>query len=214
MTPTELVTAARNKYNAVGDSLWSDAELYGLFYEACQELAIESELIQGRDTSITTVASTQRYSYPTRFIAIKRVEYDGRKLVKIDDRDADAVNLYQSDISTGTPAYYWHWNDEIYLYPTPDAAATVTIYGYKEHSEIEASTTIQIPTIFQRDLVDYVAAEMAVKDENYEMAQHYQQKWELAKMKVKRWVAKRKRGDSFASVKIEDAAPMSIVGIR
>jgi hypothetical protein len=215
MTPTELVTAARNKYNAVGDSLWSDSELYGLFYEACQELAVESELIQCKDTSITTVASTKAYDYPDHVISIKRVEYDGTKLYRIDDRDADQLNNYGSASGvTGTPRQYWIWNEQIYLEPTPDAAATLTVYGYKDHTAITAATTMQVPEVFHMDLVNYVAAEMAVKDENYQMAAQYQNKWEMSKQKVKRWVAKRRRGDTFAAVKDENAMPVSYIGAR
>ena len=43
MTPTEIMTRARTRYNAVGDKFFSDAELLDGIYEASMELAIETE---------------------------------------------------------------------------------------------------------------------------------------------------------------------------
>src|ERR1041385_5258558 len=116
MSPTDIETAVRNKYNAVGDSFWSQAEIFGLIHEACQELAVETECIPAKDATSSTVAGTKAYSYPTRFIAIKRLEWNGQKLFKVDDRDADGLNLYNSAVTvSGNPQHYWIWNNQVYL---------------------------------------------------------------------------------------------------
>lgn len=46
MTPTQILTSARNKYNAVGDSFWSDDELLGILYDACVEMTDDADMIE------------------------------------------------------------------------------------------------------------------------------------------------------------------------
>jgi len=213
MTPTQIEDAARRKYNSVGDSFWSSDEILGLLYEACLELAVECELIEAKDATTSTVASTKAYSFPTRFIAIKRMEYNGQKLFKISDRDADAINLFNSAVTpSGTPQHYWVWNEQFYLEPTPDGVGTLTVYGYKEPAAITAQSTLEIPSLFHFDCVNYIVSEMCAKDENLSTAQYYMGKWMAAKAKAKRWKQKRKRTDSFAHVIDEGSTPVSLIG--
>lgn len=213
MTPAQIEDAARRKYNAVGDSLWSSEEILGLLYEACQELALECNLIEGKDATTSTVASTQAYSLPTRFTSIQRVEYAGVKLFKVSAREADTLNTFSTVVAaSGTPQHYWVWNSQIYLEPTPDAVGVLTFYGYKEPNTITAASTLEIPTAFHMDSVNYIVSEMCAKDENFQMASYYLEKWTSAKAKAKRWKQKQKRTDSFGHVHNEDTLPTSWLG--
>jgi DNA-binding transcriptional regulator/RsmH inhibitor MraZ len=215
MTPTEIETAARRKYNSVGDTFWAQAEIMDLMYEAAQELAVECELIEGKDATASTVASTKAYDFPDLFIAVKRLEWNGSKLFKIEDRGADSLNLYNSAVTvTGNPQHYWIWNNQVYLEPTPASAQTLTFYGYKEHDAITVASTLAIPTIFHMGLTDAIVAEMCAKDENFSMAAYFMAKWEKTKSKAKRWKQKAKRTDSFANVIDEESRPASLIGAQ
>jgi len=159
-----------------------------------------------RSYTTSTVAGTQSYEQPTNAIMIKRITYEGAKLAAIDFRDDDAITGFDQDTTDqGTPAYYYTWNETIYLRPIPSAVGTLAIYSINEPSAVSATSTLEIPTQFHNDITDYVVAMMAAKDSNTSLARFYIDRWEKKKMDAKRWLQKRKRKDSFAVVKDEDS---------
>lgn len=213
MTPTEIETSARNRYNSIGDSFFSSEEILALMWDACLDITRECNLIE-RVYTTSTVASQQEYAYPTSTISIKRITYDGKKLKPITMREDDAITgLNQSTTSEGTPQYYFVWNDTIYLRPIPSSVATLKIFTYNEPSVLTISSTLEIPTQFHMDIVDYIVSEMAAKDSNLQFAKYYADKWERSKLDIKKWQRKRLRGDSFASVQDEDQLIEGYLGI-
>ena len=70
MTPSQIETAARRKYNAVGDSLWSTEEIFGLIDAAQLDSCSEGMLIEKIFTS-STVADQEEYDEPDNVVQIK-----------------------------------------------------------------------------------------------------------------------------------------------
>jgi hypothetical protein len=213
MTPSEIETAARNKYNSTGDSFWSSNEIYGLIYEAELEMARDAINIENI-YSTSTVIGQQTYSVPDNCISIKRIEYNGAKIERITLREDDSITNLQSDITTsGEPIYYFEWNGLIYLRPLPSAVGTLRIFTYDKPTEVTtASQTIEIPAQFHRDLVNFVVREMALKDQNGNTANFYAALWQNALKQAKAWNKKRKRGDEFQVVKNMDDMAKSVLG--
>lgn len=212
MTPAEIETAARRKYNSDGDSFWNTDEIMGLIYEGELEMARESINIEKTYTT-SSVIGQHSYSQPTNSISIKRIEYDGAKLERITFREDDTItNLKSTITATGTPIYYYEWSGLIYLRPTPDAVKTIKIFSYDMPQAVSSSTTLEVPVQFHRDLVNYVVKEMALKDQNYNSADRYQAMWDKALVKVKTWTRRRKRGDEFQTVKNADDSAGTILG--
>jgi len=214
MTPTEFIEACRNKYKAVGDNFYSDAEILDLLYQSEMEMAKFALTIEkDPNTSITTVSGTRAYSMPTRCLAIKRITYNGGKLKKISDREDDELTVYdESTTSTGTPLYYWIWGEKIYLRPIPDDAKTLTVYFYGEPDIITVSDSIETPSRFHMDLTDGVVSGMCYKDENYPSGDRYRKKFESNLVEARKWQQKRKRADGFNVVKNEEEMVSTILG--
>jgi len=215
MTPAQVEEYARRRFNAVNETTYyTQDELFKIIYDGERELALEALVIEAKDTSTTTVDGTRNYSFPTNLIAIYRIEYNGNKLQKVDFRDDDRLTLDNAtSTATGTPQYYQEWNDTVYLRPIPNAAQTLTIYGYQEPTLLTtASTTLSVPTRFHMDLVDYVSIFLAAKEKDYEGAEWYRQRWEQSKLRAIQWQKRRRRTDSFASVKDEESMSRTIVG--
>lgn len=214
MTPAQVEQAARRRYNAENSTFWSQDEVFKVIYEGEQILATEELVIEGRDTSTSTVNGTRAYSKPSLFIAIKRLEYDGQRLKRIDEREDDMLTLNNAGTTeTGTPQYYSEWADSVYLRPIPDAAETLTIYGYKEATLLTtASTTLSVPSYCHTALINYVAAIMAAKDQRWDQYDRFMSAWEGDRMRIRAWVAKRKRTDAFAVVKDEESQAVTILG--
>lgn len=214
MTPAQLVEQARRRYNAYGDSYWSEDELIQLVYEAEMILATEAKVIEDKDTSITTVSGTRTYSVPSGTIGIKRVEYDGYKLKPIDQREDDALTLNNSDTtSTGTPQYYFEFAGTLYLRPIPDDAQTLTLFRFAEPDALTtSSTTLSTPTRCHIHICDFILSVMTMKDGNFDVSDRYQARWEKYVERERRTTQKRKRADGFATVKDEESLAETILG--
>lgn len=179
MTPTELETYTRQRYNAVGDNFFSQSEMFNYFYEAQIQLAQKAMCIRSVYTT-TSVISQRVYDFPTNAIAIVRVEYDGERIFPNDFIDDDAQTGNNPDETvTGRPQYYQQWGQEVYLRPTPSASSlTIKIYSYDMPSVPTASGTLDVPTRYHTKLSDYALYLMAIKDKNYAQADRYQRTWE------------------------------------
>lgn len=212
MTPIEIETAARNKYNSIGDTFFSSSEIMQLIYEACVDLATEAMTIERLYTT-STVVGQQDYTYPSEAIALKRITYNGTKLKPVTMREDDALTiLNQSTTEQGTPAYYFIWDEVIYLRPIPSTIGTLRIYSFNEPQAVNSTSVLEVPTMFHKDIVNYVVSEMCEKDENDTFAQRYFMKWEKGVEKAKRWTARKKRGDSFSTVQDEESLAETILG--
>ena len=203
MTPTEIETSARNKYNSIGDSFFSTSEILDYMWEGCLELTREAKLIERVYTSSTVIAQ-QEYSYPTTTMSIKRITYEGRKLLPIDFVQDDSITGFNAATTAqGNPQYYFEFNETIYLRPIPSAVGTLKIFSYNEPEKILTTSVLEIPVQFQSSLVNFIVSEMAAKDSNFSASKHYSDRWEKAKLDIKKWQRLRLRGDSFSTVKDE-----------
>lgn len=213
MTPAQIETAARRKYNSASSSFYSAAEIYDLIYQAELEIARETRMLEGYTTT-TSTASTQTISFPTGVLEIKRVEYNGAKLQRIDFREDDAITLLNSSTTaTGTPLYYFEWNDTIYLRPIPDTSSvTIKIYYYKMPTAVTTSSqTLEVPALFHMCIADFVAGELAAKDVQFDIAQYYRGLWYDRHLPaMRKWVAKKKTGDAYKVVKDEESLASTV----
>ena len=212
MTPAELLTYARQCYNADSDSIFSDAEGYKHIWAAQTELARETNCIENVYTT-TTTASQQEYSLPSLAIAVKRITYAGVKLAPISFMQDDVLTLSnQSTTATGTPQYYAVWNRSIYLRPIPSATGTLKIWTYNAPDETVSGGAIDVPEAYHLMLSNYVLWRMAAKDQNYDAAEYWRTMWKEALADAKRHVKKQNRGDAFQQVVDEAQFPVTVIG--
>lgn len=212
MTPEDLVLYAKQQYNAVTDTFFSDAELYTGVYDAQIQLALETNCIRNVYSTSTAVGQ-QEYTRPSNAISIKRITYNGLKLVKISDREDDQLTIFnQATTATGTPCYYWEWSTTLLLRPTPDAIGTLKIYSYDMPQVVAAGGTIDVPSRYHTYLANYLLARMCLKDKNFTAASQFSQLWEKNITDVKRIEQKLLRGDAFAHVIPEEQLPPTLVG--
>lgn len=212
MTPTEIVEYARQQYNAVGDTFFSDAELYRHIFQAQMELAMKAGCIKSVYTT-TTVASTQEYSRPTNAIVIKRITYNGVKLAPITMREDDAITFSnQTTTASGTPAYYFEWGSSIFLRPVPDGAQTLKMWTIDKPQTVTATSTLDVPDRYHYAIADYLTWRIALKDKNVALAKEYQAGWERALLEAVKHERKRLRGDSFYGIQDNEQLAETVIG--
>lgn len=212
MTPGDVVTFARQKYNAATDDFFTDSEMYTAIYAAQMELAMETKCIR-KVYSTTTVIGQQEYQRPTNAFSIKRITYNGLKLYKITDREDDAITLNnQTTTATGSPQYYSEWDTALELRPVPDTVNALKIYTFDMPGAVSAITTLDVPTRYHPFLAEYLVSQMATKDKNFQAAAQYAQMWAKRVQDAKRYEQKFLRGDAFSHVLDEENLPVTIVG--
>lgn len=205
MNATTLEEYCRQRYNAVNDTFFSQAELWKAMEEGQMELATKARVIRGVYSS-TSVASQREYDYPTRAISIARIEYDGAKLEPISWDEDDKVTLGDTDTTdTGTPAFYTLWNDIIYLRPTPSTdSLTIKVYTYDRPRALSSGDlTLDIPIEYHYDLSYFVLHYMAIKDTNPKMADYYVKQWDKVIENALSWQRKKERGNRMRRVQTE-----------
>lgn len=175
MTVSEFENEARRLGDFESDTFISSSEIYKAIEAVCQEILAIIGLIETEDTSITTVASTQEYDYPTRMEFVERVRYDGDDLQKIGFREWD-IDKGSTD-PEGTPRKFVIWNKKLYLVPTPDEAKTLTIFGYSRHEDVSAATTIAIPEILHHRMINKIVYRLLMKDKDYQGAKFFLDEW-------------------------------------
>jgi hypothetical protein len=198
LSVSDIMTRARQRYNAVGDDFFSDQMLRDLIFDGQSILAKEGWVIEKTFTT-TSVADTREYAYPATTLAIKEIRYDNLMLEKVKLRNDPKTS---STDPTGKPAEYALWNDTIILFPTPDTSTeTIQIRVYSYPSDVTSNTSaIDVPEEYKEDLVNYLLMWMALKDQNTPLADRYQRSWEDAVVRAKKQRRKRLRGDSNTRV--------------
>ncbi len=217
MTPSELETAARQMYNAVGDNNWSSPEIMTLIYGGCLELVRECGLVIEKRYTTTSTAGVGEYSYPTNATGIKRITFDGKKLAEITMRQDDSLTLEnQLTTAVGSPTYYYVWSGVIYLRAIPETAGTLTLFTTSNPQPVTATSVLEVPDNAHLMLRDYVVSEMAAKDLNFKMADYYRNLWGNPntghKAEFRRFLRRNKRADAFAVVQVEELLPYGSMG--
>lgn len=200
---TELITYARQQYNAVGDTFFSDDEARLEIYQAQMELAKETKCIRSVFTT-TSVSSQQTYAFPTAALEIKRVTFNGDK-VRPDSLENVLDLTSSTGAATGTPYIYAIWNETLYFGPIPNAAQTIQIFSINEPGTITSSATaLEVPSRYQAELVEFVLWKWCLKDKNYQGATLHQTLWQKCVDRAKAYERLMLRGNGFSIVRNED----------
>lgn len=213
MTPLGIEEAARRMLNATSSSFWSREEIIeNYLYFATLEMSTKTRCIENRYTT-SSVASQQEYAVPSRMISIYRVEYNSVKLMPISRLQLDSINYSTASTTTGTPQYYYYFDDVIGLYPVPSAASvTIKTYSFDEHSAITGASTLEIPTQYHHYLVMGTAYYMSLKELGHPNTERLRVTWERGLTDVLHAQRLRNR-DNLSSVLREETLPGTLLGV-
>lgn len=214
MTPTAIETAARRRLNAISSSFWSSAEVIeDCLYFALMELCTRAKVYEVTATT-TSVASTQAYAKPTGCIEIKQITYDNQKLEVMAEREYFSLNLTGTTSAIGRPTHYFLWDDQYFLFPTPDTSAlTISIRYTSEPGAITSASTLPVPIQFHPRLVNGVAYYMLLKEVDDPRLPIFQARWMQDIQDVVDEWARLKQADKPPRVRVEEVLLTSVTGI-
>lgn len=139
MTSDELLEALRVRLDdAASPYLWSDDELLGYLDQAHEEAAIRGRLIpfDTRDTTpviapTAIVAGTSEYAMDSKVIEVRRILVDAEPVGRTSDDLLDQFYGPEWESDTGTPTSVILRRTTLRLYPTPVAAGTLHMQGFR-----------------------------------------------------------------------------------
>lgn len=129
--------------------------------------------------TMNTVANQQAYTINDY------TAYDMREIISIVDPDNARLSYIAYDVAEeeflgpmpvlGQPLFYSMWADQIYLFPTPIDAFTVTVRGYRTPNDwVTDDTTVDGPDAFDIPLVYYAVSRVYQAQEEAQTAAIYQ----------------------------------------
>jgi|SRR5688500_6280630 len=144
--------------------------------------------------TFTTVQGQRSYPFATI-----GVDLDQISAVQSDDRLLEWVgtDLYtvlnpSNTTTTSKPTQYAWWADVLYLVPTPDAAYTLTVYGYRTPIDWVANgagATPDLPDEMHNTVATWALAKCYAQQEDPELASVYERQFADELTEFKRRIA-------------------------
>lgn len=213
MTPSSIETAARRRLNAVSSSFWSSTEIIeDCLYFALNDMITRAKCYEGTSTT-TSVAGTAQYNFPDGAIEIKQLSYDNQKLAVMSQAEYFAMNLSSQVSPQGRPTHYMIWGSTYTLYPTPDAALTISLLTVQGPGAITSTSTIPVPAQFHPRLVNGVAYYMLLKEVEDPRIPVLEARWLRDIQDTTDEWKRRKYADRLPRVQLEETSATTDTGI-
>ena len=138
---------------------------------------------QGSATYATSAGSASPGAIPTDYLRKRHIHNDtqGTMLTPISQREYDAA-----PDQTGSPTRYLINGSTLYVYPTPDAAYTLTFRYYKLPDDMVADGDFpSLPQPYRHLLVRYALYRAFQRENDYESANYFQLDFEQGLMKLR-----------------------------
>jgi hypothetical protein len=154
-----------------------DSDLITWINNGQLELARKLRNIQA-SMSAAVVASNGVFSVPDDTLKLESVILDNVFLTPTNFEGARAL-LGDKIGYTGEPEFWWVWANQIFVYPVPQAAGTITInYIARPDPVVNASSTLSLSDLYYNQLCDYVMMKAHELDENLQASQVMAQRLE------------------------------------
>lgn len=193
MEALDVINRALAELQETIDEFYTTTNLYYWLNDGQLEF-IDVSGVYKQNFSITTVAGTACYSFPTALLRPERVWYDeDTKLKAADLHLMDEVYSGWKSADAGTPEVYFEpYNRTLQFHPKPDTSGKViTVLGVSAPTTVTSEVqTLSVPLQFQSALVEYMKFKMLRTDKQEQEALHHYQLF-LSKAKEARMEARK-----------------------
>jgi hypothetical protein len=126
------------------------------------------------------VADQHNYGLPDDCLRPYRLDYDGTALEYLTRAEMQAVAYDQSDVTSGTPNYWWANEAAVWIFPVPSSNLSDGIrmgYFYLPATLSDDDDAAEIPARYQRMLSLYAATQALLILGHADRAGDWEQKW-------------------------------------
>ena len=137
--------------------------------------------------SFTTVADTQAYAIPLTSVGatwrdITMIIGPWEPLQRMSHRAAEDVYFVPTGVTafSGYPEAFSIWNDQIYIWPAPNDAYTMTVRGYRNLKNwyVGGDSVPDVPDQFEPALRDWMLSEAMLHSQDAELAANFKSKFD------------------------------------
>lgn len=175
LTVANIASRVRRQFGDSAGILLTDAAFIDWINDAMREIVLDNDLLKIRSTS-TTLANQSNYGLPADILRFLSVSFDGQAIEEISLQEArrQVPNLDNAaTFAVGTPQSYWQYGNEMFLYPAPSSAKTLTLYYNRNPTLVTVvGDTPELPARYDNRLVEYCLAQAAEMDDDDAKAQY------------------------------------------
>jgi len=216
MIPSDVLSRVRDQLVETTAAFWSDAELYRYMTDAEREINNQVHCYV-LSTAATSVTSTSGYTLPVDVLYLDRVSFDNVPLKEVPRRGIDMMDMpgYGGTPQTGDPTHYYRQGtDTVYLWPTPQRAATIQyVYTAEPAAIVTASTQFSVPANFHQPLQDYVLYRSFTKDQDQARSEWHKREYMQGVADAEFRESRRRWSGGFPEVMDADKAYSTFNGV-
>lgn len=180
---SDVITDVRRAFGDEDSVQITDGDIIRWINAGQREIVANNPILKAKAT-VTTTAGTGIYSKPADVYQLESIKYDTGFVQPIGFEEAQA-RFGPLTEDKGAPIYWYAWQDDIYLYPIPDEAKTLTVYYTKSPTAVTVSSDLlSIPDKYFNALVEYVKMQAYELDEDWNAQQAKTQKFEFHMQKL------------------------------
>jgi hypothetical protein len=151
-----------------------DADILRWANDGQQQIVTENKVLRAKGT-LATVVGTAEYTFPAESIfSVNSIHHDGIPMRNITLQEAEETILSSDGASeTGTPVVWWLWDETFTIWPTPEAAGTLTLYFTRYPTELtgDPNQVLDVSDKYYPALVSFVLQQAYEMDEDWQASQ-------------------------------------------
>ena len=180
VTVTQAILNIRDLLDEPNPQFWTNAELQRWINEACADFARRTRTLRVQ-TTVAVTANTQNYTAPANLLSLYRLEFQPTSTGQVFIYPLEFMGYNESDQAWGVyqtfpaawPQMFTLWgnppNLTIRLFPVPDQAGTLNVFGYRQSVDAVLTTdAVDILTGYEEAVYEYVVYKAQRKDKDPE----------------------------------------------
>jgi hypothetical protein len=196
---SDVVLRVRRTFGDESSIQLQDADIIRWINDAQEQIAVDNEGVM-ETTGVADIVNNQKiYTLPSDLSVLRSLSFNGFHLkplnLNVFNQTVDGYQSPDNNNATGNPEFFTVWNNEVWLYPVPDADLSqgLTIY-YIAHPPTVSTLAdgIAIPVQYHNAIVEYCLSQAYELDENFEGQDRKKQSYEQSLMKLNdrnKWLA-------------------------
>jgi hypothetical protein len=179
---------------------YGDAKVNSLINQAIRDISIRFHWpYLATSTTIAVVQDTDSYALPATCDRVASVQLAGVAVPLAEISYSTAFSEDGALPPSGTPEAYFLWGSDLVLRPVPAAAGTITLYYFRQPTELaNDNESPEFAKAFHFLVVDWVMQQLWEREEEFEKAAVYAQRYALGVESMARFYLNRAKDAPLA----------------